>query len=139
MLCHTMGMRWRLFAAVLLLVVGCAPKRGLAGHTWTGAMMDFPATLVFEGNGANSIKIESVLGVVSLKGTYSETNDSVTFSFQEVDVPSTARQGAKMLDRIKGAPIGFKLEWKSDTEVTMTPQGAGGIFGSTIELRRKAE
>jgi len=134
-----MGMRWGLLAAVLVLTVGCGSRKELAGHAWTTEMMNFPATLVFESNGASSIKIESPVGALNLRGTYSETDESVTISIQDVDVPPLAKEGTKMLDRIKGAPIGFKLAWKSETEVTMTPQGAGGIFGSTIELRRKKE
>ena len=68
-----------------------------------------------------------------------ETDDSVTLNIQQINVPPGAKQGNRMLDRIKGAPLSFKLEWTSADEVTMSPLAAAGIFGKSIVMRRKKE
>lgn len=131
-------MRWAPFLAVLL-VVGCSTKPQLSGSSWTAEMMNFPATLNFESNGASELKITSPLGDLAMKGTFSETDDSVTLNIQQIDVPPAAKQGNRMLDRIKGAPLSFKLEWKSADEVTMSPLAVAGIFGKSVVMRRKKD
>lgn len=100
--------------------------------------MNFPTKLEFKSNGASEIRVTSPLGDLTMRGTFSETNDTVTLTIQDIEVPAVANQGAAMLDRLKGAPATFKLNWISDSEVTLTPQVPGGIFSDTVTLRKEA-
>lgn len=102
-------------------------------------MMNFPAEFDFERNGATQVKLTSPLGDLVMKGTYSETEEAITLTIQDIQVPPLAKQGTAMLQRLKGAPISFKLEWRTDQEVMLTPQGGGGVFGQSITLRTKLE
>lgn len=125
-------------ALVALTFVACGPRRQLAGHVWSGSLMNFPTKLDFKSNGASEIRLTSPLGDLTMRGTFSETNDAVTLTIQDIEVPAVANQGAGMMDRLKGAPLTFKLNWVSDSEVSLTPQVPGGIFSDTVMLRREA-
>ncbi|MCC7434649.1 MAG: hypothetical protein IT363_08175 [Methanoregulaceae archaeon] len=122
---------------MVLAVVGCSSRPHLAGDTWATEMMNFPATLAFEGNGSHELRITSPLGDIVMRGTYSETDETVSLVVGEIDVPPAANPGTKMLQRLKGAPLMFKLEWVSGDEVTLRPQGPAGIFGNSLKLQRK--
>ncbi len=98
--------------------------------------MNFPTKLEFRSNGATEIRLTSPLGDLTMIGTFSETNEAVTLTIQDIEVPPLANQGAAMMDRLKGAPVTFTLNWLNDTEVTLTPQVPGGIFGDAVTLRR---
>lgn len=123
--------------AVVLALAGCSSRPQLSGNTWTTEMMNFPATLAFEGNGSHEMRITSPLGDIVLRGTYSETEETASLSIAEIDVPPAANPGTQMLQRLKGAPLTFKLEWTSADEVSLKPQGPAGIFGQSLKLQRK--
>lgn len=127
-----------LIVLAALTLTACGPRRQLTGHTWSASLMNFPTKLHFKGNGASEVRVTSPVGDLVMRGTFSETNESVTLTFQDIDVPPMANQGAPMLDRLKGSPIEFKLDWKSETEVALSPQVPVGIFGDTVMLRREA-
>jgi len=81
------------------------------------------------------------IGSLSCSGTFSETDESVSLTLQRIKLPENAvGAGAKRLtDQIVNRPLSFKVAWKSESEVTLTPQISAGPFGQVMTLKRTSK
>ncbi len=126
--------------AALALVSGCASRPTLAGGDWTADVFGGKSTFSFARDGSLKMDVALPIGALGAEGTYSETEDSVSLTMQRIKLPNIpiGDRAKKLTDQIVNRPIAFKVEWRSDDEVKLTPQIPAGPFGQVMILKRKA-
>ena len=127
------------FLAAIVLVSGCAGRPTLAGGEWTASVFDGTSTFSFNRDGSLKMDVTLPIGSLGAEGTYSETQDSVALTMQRIKLPDIpiGGQAKRLTDQIVNRPIAFKVEWRSEDEVKLTPQIAAGPFGQVMILKRK--
>jgi hypothetical protein len=134
-------MRWIPVAIASFLLAGCASRPSLAGGEWIADISGQEANLRFETNGSMKMSIPLPIGSLGSTGTFSETDTSVSFTIQHIDLPDLPIPGGagKLVEGMIGRPVTFNVEWVGDNEVRLTPQIAAGPFNQAMSLKRKAK
>lgn len=81
------------------------------------------------------------IGSLSSTGTYSETDTSVSFTIQHLDLPSIPIPGGanRLTEGLVGRPVSFNVEWVNENEVRLSPQITAGPFNQAMTLKRIAK
>ncbi len=129
--------------ALVAFVAGCKQEPSVVGD-WTANLPNGVVTFTFAAD--KSITVVQTLpqvGPVTLKGTFEQdTPETLMIKFTSADVKPTGNAQADALiktglDTIKSKPAKFKLAWKEDKQIDLTPVDAPMGLNSNFSLMRK--
>lgn len=124
---------------VALLLIGCASRPTLSGSDWMAEVSGQSATMSFANDGSMKMSLELPIGTLTSSGTFSETDKSVAFTLQKINLPNLPIPGGagKLVEGMVGRPLTFNVEWLGPDEVKLSPQLAAGPLNQTMTLKRK--
>lgn len=99
------------------------------------------ATMSFANDGSMKMSLELPIGTLTSSGTFSETDKSVAFTLQKINLPNLPIPGGagKLVEGMVGRPLTFNVEWLGPDEVKLSPQLAAGPLNQTMTLKRLAK